>query len=188
MKRILFAAAFLLAALATPNPISAQTPSNSSGSASKDEKKADASSQPVRWEIKPGAELSKKGRLVVDWPDQVPMGHQRLEVHSADGAEKLDAGKRKVELLPGSYDVIVRGKRVSGVPIEEGKETHLLVGLLRVVYTDMSTTEVYDSDKKTLLVKDYGTLNLGLPVGKYWVKIGPRFVEVEIKAGQVVEF
>jgi hypothetical protein len=62
------------------------------------------------------------------------------------------------------------------------------MGLLRVVYTGMDRTDVYDSDKKTLLVKDYGTLRLGLPVGKYWVKMAGRLVPVEIKNGQVAAF
>jgi len=43
-------------------------------------------------------------------------------------------------------------------------------------------------DKKTLLVKDNGTLRLGLPVSTYWVKLSGRMVEIETKDGQVVEF
>ena len=142
-----------------------------------------------RWEIKPSEDLKgAKGRLVVNFHDEVPMAHMLVKIESRDGGEPLSDRKRRFDLLSGTYDVVVAGKRVPGVPIQSGQETHLLMGLLRVVYTDMSRTEVYDSDKKTLLVKDNGTLRLGLPVGKYWVKLAGRMVEIEIKEGQVVEF
>ena len=142
-----------------------------------------------RWEIKPSEDLKgAKGRLVVNFHDEVPMAHMLVKIYSKDGGEPLSDRKRQFDLLPGTYDVVVAGKRVAGVHIQSAQETHLLMGLLRVVYNDMSLTEVYDSDKKTLLVKDYGTLRLGLPIGKYWVKLAGRMVEIEIKDGQVVEF
>ncbi len=142
-----------------------------------------------RWEFKPSEDLKgAKGRLVVNFHDEVPMAHMLVKIFSKDGGEPLSDRKRRFDLLSGTYDVVIAGKRVTGVPIQSGQETRLLMGLLRVVYTDMSRTEVYDSDKKTLLVKDDGTLRLGLPVGKYWVKLAGRMVEIEIKDGQVVEF
>jgi hypothetical protein len=141
------------------------------------------------WEIKPSEDLKgAKGRLIVNFHDEVPMAHMLVKISSKDGGEPLSDRKRRFDLLSGTYDVVIAGKRVTGVPIQSGQETRLLMGLLRVVYTDMSRTEVYDSDKKTLLVKDNGTLRLGLPVGKYWVKLAGRMVEIEIKDGQVVEF
>lgn len=143
----------------------------------------------VRWEIRPGEDLTgAKGRLVVDFHDEVPMAHMLVKIISNDGGDPLADRKRKFDLLPGTYDVVVANKRITGVPIQSGQETHLLMGLLRVVYTGMDRTDVHDSDKKTLLVKDYGTLRLGLPVGKYWVKMAGRMVQVEIKNGQVAAF
>lgn len=143
----------------------------------------------VRWEIKPSEDLTgAKGRLVVGFHDEVPMAHMLVKITSKDGGDPLSDRKRKFDLLPGNYDVVVANKRITGVPIQSGQETHLLMGLLRVVYTGMDRTDVYDSDKKTLLVKDYGTLRLGLPVGKYWVKMAGRMVSVEIKNGQVAAF
>lgn len=188
MKRVLFASTLLASSLLAAQVCAAQTPRAGAKPAPQPSAAEADAPQPERWRIEEAAGLGKKGRLVVDWPDQVPMGHQRVEIHSSDGVEKPDHGKRNFELLAGSYDVVVAGKRVAGVPVEEGKETRLLVGLLRVVYKDMSKTEVYDADKKTLLVRDYGTLNLALPVGRYWVRIGPRLVAVEIKEGGTVEF
>jgi hypothetical protein len=159
----------------------------------KAEKKAitlpEETSNIVRWEIKPGEDLTgAKGRLVVDFHDEVPMAHMLVKIISKDGGDPLADRKRRFDLLPGTYDVIVANKRITGVPIQSGQETHLLIGLLRVVYTGMDRTDVFDSDKKTLLVKDYGTLRLGLPVGKYWVKMAGRLVQVEIKNGQVAAF
>lgn len=149
----------------------------------------DPSQETRRWEIKPSDDLKgAKGRLVVNFHDEVPMAHMLVKIESKDGGEPVSERKRIFDLLPGNYDVVVAGKRITNLPIQSGKETRLLMGLLRVVYNDMSRTEVYDSDKKTLLVKDNGTLRLGLPIGKYWVKLAGRMVEVEIKDGQVVEF
>jgi len=146
-------------------------------------------SQESRWEFKPSDDLKgAKGQLVVNFHDEVPMAHMLVKIYSKDGGEPLSDRKRRFDLLSGTYDVVIAGKRVTGVPIQSGQETRLLMGMLRVVYTDMSRTEVYDSDKKALLVKDHGTLRLGLPVGKYWVKLAGRMVEIEIKDGQVVEF
>lgn len=159
----------------------------------KAEKKAitppEETSDIVRWEIKPGEDLTgAKGRLVVDFHDEVPMAHMLVKITSNDGGDPLAERKRKFDLLPGTYDVAVANKRITGVPIQSGQETHLLMGLLRVVYRGMDRTDVYDSDKKTLLVKDYGTLHLGLPVGKYWVKMAGRLVPVEIRSGKVAAF
>lgn len=149
----------------------------------------DPSQETRRWEIKPSDDLKgAKGRLVVNFHDEVPMAHMLVKIESKDGGEPVSERKRVFDLLPGNYDVVVAGKRITNLPIQSGKETRLLMGLLRVVYNDMSRTEVYDSDKKTLLVKDNGTLRLGLPIGKYWVKLAGRMVEIEIKDGQVVEF
>lgn len=149
----------------------------------------DPSQESRRWEIKPSADLKgAKGRLFVNFHDEVPMAHMLVKIYSKDGGEPLSERKRKFDLLPGAYDIVVAGKRVTNVPIQSGQETRLLMGLLRVVYKDMSQTQVYDADKQTLLVKDYGTLRLGLPVGKYWVKLAGRMVEIEIKDGQVVAF
>lgn len=149
----------------------------------------DPSQETRRWEIKPSDDLKgAKGRLVVNFHDEVPMAHMLVKIESKDGGEPVSERKRIFDLLPGNYDVVVAGKRITNLPIQSGKETRLLMGLLRVVYNDMSRTEVYDSDKKTLLVKDNGTLRLGLPIGKYWVKLAGRMVEIEIKDGQVVEF
>lgn len=149
----------------------------------------DPSQESRRWEIKPSEDLKgAKGRLFVNFHDEVPMAHMLVKIHSKDGGEPLSDRKRIFDLLPGTYDIVVAGKRVTNVPIQSGQETRVLMGLLRVVYKDMSQTQVYDSDKKTLLVKDYGTLRLGLPIGKYWVKLAGRMVEIEIKDGQAVEF
>ena len=149
----------------------------------------DPSQNSRHWEIKPAEDLKgAKGRLVVDFHDEVPMAHMLVKISSKEGGEPLSDRKRVFDLLPGSYDVVIAGKRVIDVPIQSGQETRLLMGLLRVVYKDMSRTEVYDSDKRTLLVKDNGTLRLGLPVGKYWVKMAGRMVEIEVKDKQVVEF
>src|SRR6185369_540997 len=143
----------------------------------------------VRWEIKPSEDLTgAKGRLVVDFHDEVPMAHMLVQITSKDGGDPISDRKRIIDLLPGTYDLVVANKRITGVPIQSGQETHLLMGLLRVVYTGMDRTDVHDSDKKTLLVKDYGTLRLGLPVGKYWVKMAGRWVQVEIKNRQVAAF
>ena len=150
---------------------------------------AEETSNIVRWEIKPSEDLTgAKGRLVVGFHDEVPMAHMLVKITSKDGGDPISDRKRKFDLLPGTYDVVVANKRITGVPIQSGQETHLLMGLLRVVYTGMDRTDVYDSDKTTLLVKDYGTLRLGLPVGKYWVKMAGRMVSVEIKNGQVAAF
>jgi hypothetical protein len=146
-------------------------------------------SNTVRWEIKPSQDLTgAKGRLVVDFHDEVPMAHMLVKINSKDGGDPVSDRKQKFDLLPGAYDVVVANKRITDVPIQSGQETHLLMGLLRVVYTGADRTDVYDSDKKTLLVKDYGTLRLGLPIGKYWVKMAGRMVQVEIKNGQVAAF
>ena len=116
------------------------------------------------------------------------MAHMLVNISNKDGGDPVSDHKRKFDLLPGTYDVVVANKRITGVPIQSGQETRLLMGLLRVVYTGMDRTDVYDFDKKTLLVKDYGTLRLGLPIGKYWVKMAGRLVQVEIKNGQVADF
>src|SRR6185295_1911607 len=69
----------------------------------------------VRWEIKPSADLTgAKGRLVVDFHDEVPMAHMLVKITSKDGGDPLSDRKRKFDLLPGTYDLVVANKRITG--------------------------------------------------------------------------
>src|SRR5262245_53829101 len=56
-----------------------------------------------RWEVKPGEDLKgAKGRLVVNFHDEVPMAHMLVKIYSKDGGEPLNDRKRKFDLLPGA--------------------------------------------------------------------------------------
>ena len=72
-----------------------------------------------------GPSLAECCEVVVDSERKGRLG--RLIVKFPDG---FKAGN--MELLPGTYDVVISGKRVEGVTIKSGHDTKVKVGVLRV--------------------------------------------------------
>ncbi len=92
-------------------------------------------------------------------------------------------------LLPGQYDTRWWDNskwRLSGVPVRRGMDTRIRAGMLNI---NLKYTEwvIYDETKTTVIEQGYSVWRVGLPVGKYYVKVNNDFAEVVIKDGEVTE-
>ena len=138
-----------------------------------------------KWEITPNLKLKSLGRVVVSLPKEVAV---YVEIFEAGGKKRLTDwhGSNTSDLLPGQYDVKITGGAVASVPVQPGMDTRIRAGVFNIV-TD-SYWELYDDTKTKRLTDAHGSQNVGLPVGRYQVKVTGRFAEVVIKDGQVTEF
>ena len=94
----------------------------------------------------------------------------------------------ELDLLPGTYEIAISGKRVTGVAVRSGSDTQIGVGVLRVSASDGTRIEVVEAGTGRSLVAGYGTMSFGLPSGEVGVRIAGQTETVRIVAGQVAEF
>jgi hypothetical protein len=94
-------------------------------------------------------------------------------------------------LLPGSYDVRMASNnsdwRVLDVPVYRGMDTRIRAGQIDL---NLHNTDwvIYDETKKTVLHQGFIEWKIGLPVGKYFVKVNNDFGEIIIWDGEITKF
>jgi hypothetical protein len=130
------------------------------------------------------------GRLVVAFPEGAKTSDTRTFVYKA--GEKSDItnfyGNQGVELLPGTYDVAITGKRVEGVTIKSGHDTKVKVGMLRVNAGKDTRVFLLDVDKTRELTNGYGNQELGFPIGTVHVSVAGQSEAVTIQEGKITDF
>jgi hypothetical protein len=133
------------------------------------------------------AALRRLGRIVVAYPEEVSA---RIEVFRAGEPKALAGGygNQAFDLLPGTYDVSISGKRVAGVTVQSGHDTQIKVGVLHVNASEGTRVELADPASKQNVAGAYGTQTFGLPIGEVGVQIAGQTENVVIEAGQVTEF
>ncbi len=143
-------------------------------------------SKEEKWEIIANPKLKGAlGRLVISLPEDAKF---RVDVYEPGGKSRLagDYEGRVFELLPDKYDVSFYGARVASVPIQRGADTRMRAGVLNVMMN--SRWDLYDDTKTSHVTGAYDSLRVGLPVGKYYMKVANVFGEVIIKDGQIINF
>ena len=130
------------------------------------------------------------GRLVVAFPAGANAGSSRVDVFKAGETASLQTGygAQSLDLLPGTYSVVISGARVEGVSIQSGHDTRLRVGILRINAGASTRADVLAADGKTALTNGYGAQVIGLPVGTYRVQIAGGLEAVTIQDGKITEF
>jgi hypothetical protein len=126
------------------------------------------------------------GRVVVAYPEKVSA---RIEVFRAGEKQSLAAGygDAAFDLFPGTYDVVISGKRIAGVTVRSGNDTKIKVGVLHVTASSGTRIEIVDRAGGKELTSGYGTDVYGLPIGAVGVRIAGQTETVEIEAGKVAE-
>lgn len=127
------------------------------------------------------------GRLVVTYPEGTKAG-ARIDVSKGDTGATSGYGDKVFELLPGSYTVVISGKRVDNVTVQSGHDTKVKVGVLRVTAPGGTRIDVLDQDRKTGLTSGYGNKEFGLPIGTVYVSVAGQSEAVTIKEGQITDF
>src|SRR6185503_15200924 len=133
------------------------------------------------------AALRRLGRVVVAYPEEVAA---RIDVFRAGETKALatDYGDHAFDLLPGTYDVSISGKRIAGVTVQSGHDTQIKVGVLRVNAIEGTRIDLADPGTKQRVASAYGPQLFGLPIGEVGVEIAGQTENVVIEAGQVTEF
>jgi hypothetical protein len=127
------------------------------------------------------------GRLVVTYPEGTKAG-ARIGVSKGDTEATSGYGNKAFELLPGSYTIVISGKRVDNVTVKSGHDTKVKVGVLRVTAPGGTRIGVLDKDGKTELTSGYGNKEFGLPIGTVYVSVAGQSEAVTIKEGQITDF
>lgn len=152
------------------------------------EKMTAASSASVCCTVVPNPEMKGRlGRLVVTYPQGTDAG-ARIGVSKGGKEATSGYGNKAFELLPGSYTVVISGKRVDNVTVQSGHDTKVKVGVLRVAAPGGARIGVLDKDGKTELTSGYGSKEFGLPIGTVYVSVAGQSEAVTIEDGQITDF
>lgn len=132
----------------------------------------------------------RMGRLVVTYPDGANIGGSRIQVYQAGDSKAIAGGhgNQALDLLPGSYDVVISGKRVEQVTVKPGHDTQVKVGVLRVTAGSSTRVDVLDAATKAKLTGGHGKRDFGLPVGPALVQVAGQSEAVTIESGKITEF
>lgn len=144
-----------------------------------------------KFTLRPSLEKrGRTGRIVVSYPQGSVPGNTHFEVHRSAEKTRLESGYggTNLDLLPGSYDVKVSGKRVEGVTVLAGQDTVIHMGVLKVSLGGNTFFEILDDDKKTKLHSGYGSQLVGFPEGTYYMRVSGQLEAVKIEKDKVTEF
>jgi len=128
------------------------------------------------------------GRVVIAYPEEV--SDARFDVFRPGEQQSMRGGygNQQLDVLPGTYEVTISGKRIAGVTVTSAHETRIKVGVLRVYASDATRVDLVDPASGEVLIGGYGDKVFGLPPGEVGVRIAGETETVTIAAGQVVEF
>jgi hypothetical protein len=114
----------------------------------------------------------------------------RIDVYRPGEPRAIQSGygNQAYDLLPGTYEVTISGKRIAGVTVRSGSDTQIKVGVLRVNASDATRVDLVDPISKESVAGDYGATVFGLPIGQIGVQIAGQTETVMIEAGKVAEF
>ena len=128
------------------------------------------------------------GRLVVTYPDGAKTSGARIDVSKEGNQTTSGHGNQAFDLLPGSYTVVISGKRVDNVRVQSGHDTKVKVGVLRVTAGGNTRVNVLDQDRKTQVTSGHGNQEFGLPIGTVHVQIAGQMEAVTIQEGKITDF
>ena len=128
------------------------------------------------------------GRLVITYP--AGGIDARLNVYRAGQTKSIadGYGNQAIDLLPGTYDLEISGKRVVGVQVQAGHDTQVKVGALHVQAAKDTRIDIVEPGGDKELVNAYGEKLFGLPVGQFGVRISGQTETVTVAEGQTTEF
>jgi hypothetical protein len=126
------------------------------------------------------------GRLVVAFPAAaVPTG-TRIVVLKNGAEVQADYGSHSWELLSGTYEVTMSGKRILNVTVKAGHDTNVKVGVLRITGAKNMRAAVLEGGRE--IAGGYGGELIGLPAGSFDVQMAGQTERVTISEGKVTDF
>jgi hypothetical protein len=130
------------------------------------------------------------GRLLVTYPDGAKISGAQTKVYKAGDAEAIADGwgNRALDLIPGTYAVVISGKRVENVTVRAGHDTKVRVGVLRVTAGSGTRVKVLDTATKAEVNDGWGKRDIGLPIGPALVQVAGQMEAVTIQEGKITDF
>ncbi len=126
------------------------------------------------------------GRLLVTFPAAAVPTATRIAVLK-DGKEvQADYGSHSWELLSGTYDVTISGKRIPNVTVKAGHDTNVKVGVLRITAAKNMRAAVLEGGQE--IAGGYGGELIGLPAGSFDVQMAGQTEKVTISEGKITDF
>ena len=127
------------------------------------------------------------GRLVVTFPEGTKVS-ARVGASIGGKEATYGHGNQAFELFPGSYTVVISGKRVDNVMVQSGHDTKVKVGVLRVTAPGGTRMGILDKDRKTEITYGHGSYEFGLPIGTVYVSVAGQSEAVTIQEGKITDF
>jgi hypothetical protein len=137
-----------------------------------------------KWEITENQQLKQMGRIIINLSEGAPVEIYRQGQKKAFGFVN---NNKAFELFPGQYDVKIHQAVVSGAPVERGMDTRIRTGTLKIT-ADRTSWIIYDEYRETKVVFGYGSREIGLPVGKYYIKMNDDYEMIKVEDNTVTEF
>jgi hypothetical protein len=132
------------------------------------------------------------GRVVIAYADGVALNPDanRTGIHKEGEAKEASSGYGPIarELTPGSYDLVVNGKKISGIPVKSGHDTRILSGVLRLHGASETRFTLHDVGMERSFRAAYGNALLGLPAGDYEIEVNGSREKFTIEPGKITDF
>lgn len=132
------------------------------------------------------------GRIVIAYVEGVTLqsDSNRTAFYKPGGAELIHSayGPIAAELMAGSYDLEINGKKLADVPVKSGKDTRVSSGVLRLHGASDTRFVIYDVGATSYIRVAYGNAVLGLPAGEYEIEIKGQREKFTIEPGKVTDF
>jgi hypothetical protein len=140
--------------------------------------------------LTPAADVPQgKGRVAVASPPGPDS--TRLDVYApGDTKQTLVSGygAARLAITPGTYDVVLGGKRVPGVQVKAGYETRIRAGVVHVYAGGSTRIEFYEPGGTGALIDGYGEKSYGFPIGTIEIAVAGQRETVTIEDGAVIDF
>lgn len=137
-----------------------------------------------KWEITENQQLRQMGRIIINLSEGAPVKIYRQGQKKAFGFVN---NNEAFELFSGQYEVKIHQAVVSGVPVNRGKDTRIRTGTLRIT-VDATNWIIYDESKEIKVVFGYGSKEIGLPIGRYYIEMNDDYEMIEVRNNQITEF
>lgn len=143
------------------------------------------------FDIVANAELKGRlGHIVIAFPDGAKIREARIDIFKSGDANRIrtDYGNATVELLPGTYDLVIDGRKITGIPVQSHHDTRLHVGVLRLHGGKETRFDFFEPGGKERLHTYYGETDVGLPAGDVEIMINGQREKVTIENGVITDF
>lgn len=132
------------------------------------------------------------GRVVVAYADGANLNPDanRTGIYKEGESKEASYGYGRIarELAPGTYDLVINGKKISGIPVKSGHDTRIPSGVLRLHGANELRFTIHDVGVESSFKVAYGNALVGLPAGDYEIEVSGSREKFTIEPGKVTDF